>query len=290
MSSPSSVRVPSDLITLPWHAEPRGLIEAGSPPLILLTGEPGTGKTTFAHHMAMTFTGQPAVVMSGSPEVEQGHIFGRMSLVGGETRFIDGPLPQALKTGRYLIIEEFSLIPIEVRSDLLPLRDQSQITNPLTGEVLPVPKEFRLIATSNSETLSCRKNAGVARVLFDGFWIYEVPDLDDIQVGRFLKHHYPNASKKRVARVLELWNEYRSLKQGETEGKNSLSYRAAAQLMTLLERRMPETTAIRVALVNKFLATDPDLFSVAKTRLLVSSPSESGTEEGPDDMRSRTEA
>src|SRR5205823_14206864 len=131
----------------------------------------------YSQHAATLHTGRPPQMLSGSPETEQSHLFGRWVLAGDETRFVDGPLPRALKTGSWLLIEEFSQIPLECRASLLPLRDQTQMTNPLNGEVLLIPSEFRLIATSNKESMSCRRNSGIARVLYDGFFILETPEL-----------------------------------------------------------------------------------------------------------------
>lgn len=262
------------ILDLNWHADARTLLEIGEPPLVLLVGEPGSGKTTGARFFASQYTARPPRILSGSPETEQSHLFGRWTLVGQETRFIDGPLPAALKEGSWLLIEEFSQIPIECRSALLPLRDQNEITNPLNGEVLSVPPSFRLIATSNSESLTCRKNTGIAKVLYDGFLTLEIPELDDIQIGRFLRHHFPKASRHRVERVLALWNEYRSLTSRGATGKSLLSYRAASHLMSLLERDMDEVRAVQIALVNKFLAGDPDLFSAAKLKNSISDTAE----------------
>jgi hypothetical protein len=133
--------------------------------------------------------------------------------------------------------------------------------------VLPIPAAFRLLATSNKESMTCRRNTGIARVLYDGFFILETPELTEEQVAGFLRHQFPAAAAERVARVIELWKEYRGLvgKDG-TEGKTQLSYRAAAHLLGLLEVGMDESRAIDVALVNKFLATDPDLFAAAKLK------------------------
>jgi nitric oxide reductase NorQ protein len=269
-----SVKDQPRILDLSWHADARMLLEIGKPPLVLLVGEPGCGKTTFARAAAIHYTARPPKTLSGSPETEQSHLFGRWTLSGNETRFIDGPLPVALKDNSWLLIEEFSQIPIECRASLLPLRDQDEITNPLNGEVLSVPPEFRLIATSNSESLTCRKNTGIAKVLYDGFFALEIPELDDIQVARFLRHHFPKASKHLVERVLALWNEYRNLNSRGASGKSLLSYRAAAHLMSLLERGMDEARAVQIALVNKFLAGDPDLFSAAKLKNSISDAAE----------------
>src|SRR5205823_1768500 len=109
---------------------------------------------------------------------------------------------------------------------------------------LPIPPGFCLIATSNSETLTCRKNTGIARVLYDGFLILVVQELDDVQVARFLHHHFPHAGKDRVARVLKLWNDYRDLTSKGVSARSHLSYRAAAHLMSLLEQGLDEVRAV----------------------------------------------
>jgi MoxR-like ATPase len=269
-----------NILELPWHSDARMLLDVGEPPLVLLAGEPGTGKTTFARHIAERYTGRPPLVLSGSAEAEQSHLFGRWTLAGEETRFIEGPLPASLKGDKWLLIEEFSQIPLECRSSLLPLRDQKEITNPLNGEAIAIPASFRLIATSNSETLTCRKNTGIAKVLYDGFLVLEVPELDDEQVGRFLRHHFRQANKRRVGRVLKLWNEYRDLTSKGSSGKNHLSYRAASHLLALLEMGMDEVRAGQIALVNKFLASDPDLFGAAKLKNSISSPEHSAPPDG----------
>lgn len=255
-----------DIIPFQWHADADTALSLGTPPLVLLVGDPGGGKTTLARYKARKFTGFDPLVINGSPETEQSHIFGRWTLAGTETKFLDGPLPLALKLNRWLACEDFSLIPLECRSALLPLRDQREIINPLNGEVLAIPESFRLVATSNSESLTCRKNAGIGKVLYDGFLVIECGELSDAQVLSMLEMHFPRTTVDRRHRVLSLWNEYREFKNKGSSGKSHLSYRAADHLMRLMEAGMNEHRAVQIALVNKFLPSDADLFQAASLK------------------------
>jgi nitric oxide reductase NorQ protein len=256
-----------DLVELSWFKDARLLVEEHR--LVLLVGEPGVGKTTFALHEARRVTSQEAQVLSGSPETELAHLFGMWTLAGEETRFADGPLPRALKDGSWLLVEELSLIPVECRAALLPLRGQGRITNPLNGESLAIPAAFRLIATSNPETMRCRRSVGIVGALYDDFLIMEVPVLSNEKVADLLRHHFPRASAQRIDSVLKLWEEYRQVRRSSDDLVACLSYRAAAHLLALLERGMSRETAIQVALVNKFIA-DRDMHATAKLKRMVS--------------------
>jgi hypothetical protein len=153
----------------------------------------------------------------------------------------------------------------------MELRDQQTLTNRRNkGEVVPIPAGFRVIATSNSETLTCRKNAGIATVLYDGFQILEVPQLSDPQVFVLLRHELPAVAEARLRRAMELWNEYRDFSSRGSSGRTYLSFRAAKQLVRLLEAGLAEERAVQIALVNKFMPGDPDLFSAAKLKATLS--------------------
>jgi hypothetical protein len=253
------------IVHLPWHNVAKTMLALPFPRMNLWVGPPGTGKTTYANYLALTLTGQPPVVLAGSPSTEPSHFWGHFELAGDETVWRDGALSVSLRSQRPLVIEDFSLIPVEVRADLLPARDQSTITNPITKETLPIG-QWRCICTSNSEALTCRKNSGIAAVLYDGFQILEIPDLHDDQVGQFLEHQFPQTSRPRLKQVMKLWSEYRDISSKGASARSYLSYRAAAHLTALLEAGLDENTAVTVALCNKLLPLDEDLFSVAQLK------------------------
>lgn len=259
------------LLPMPWHEDAELILKDDANRLVCIVGEPGCGKSTWAKEKAAQMTGQHPEVIDGSPGIEERHIFGKTELVGtssGATQTVDsdGPLPRALKQGKWLIAEEFSLIPHEVRSYFLPLRGQKHLTNPLTGEVIPIPNGFRLVATSNFENMACRRNSGTTRALLDDFLILEVPEPTEKEIRAWLKFHHPRAAPAKLDWVIEKWLEYRNLSASNDRDKTQyLSYRAAAHLLRLSEAGMRPEKAVLIALVNKYIS-DADLFTTAKIR------------------------
>ncbi len=85
------------IVTLPWHDTVRRLIKADCR-LCVIIGEPGVGKTFFARRLVEELRGAEGVVISGSPELDLSSLWGRWTLVAGETRFMPGPLATALES------------------------------------------------------------------------------------------------------------------------------------------------------------------------------------------------
>ncbi|NUM37463.1 MAG: AAA family ATPase [Candidatus Brocadiae bacterium] len=250
-----------NIIPFEWHSIAFKMLKLNR--LSLFVGEPGSGKTTWAMMAALKFTGQEGEILQGTPDTEISHIWGFFALANGETKFCDGPLPRALKKGRFLIVEELNLIPIEARSSFLTLRGHRNITNPFTGEELPIPDSFRLIATSNPENLKCRNQPQIAQMLLDDFVIMEVPRMTAKEVELLLSFHYPDTSTELLGKVSTLWQKY------ENVNKMYLSYRAAKHLMSLLLSGIEENEAIRIALINKYI-TDSDVFTTAQLKFSIS--------------------
>lgn len=254
------------LVSFPWHARFEAALCVHR--LVMLVGPPGVGKTTVALAASRRRNEAWPEMLQGSPETELSHLYGHYGLMGGETRFLDGPLTRALRQGVDFVIEEFNLVPLEVRASLLALRGVDSVVVPDTGERLVIPEAFRLIATSNPDSLTCRRQGHIAQALFDDFLTIVCPRLEAEDVERLLHHHFPGENK-RVTDVVGLWKRFENLatrSRDDEEDAVRLSYRAAEHLMKLLRHGMEREAAVEVAFVNKYLI-DREVHSAAQIQL-----------------------
>ena len=109
---------------------------------VLLKGPTGCGKTRFMEYMAWRLE-QALVTISCHDDLTASDLIGRFLIVGGETRWIDGPLTTAVRLGAICYLDEI----VEARKDttvvIHPLADDRRIL-PIekTGEVLNATSSF----------------------------------------------------------------------------------------------------------------------------------------------------
>jgi nitric oxide reductase NorQ protein len=116
---------------------------------LLIKGPTGCGKTRFVEHMAARL-GRALITVSCHDDLGAADLVGRHLIVGGETRWSDGPLARAVRTGAICYLDEV----VEARKDttvvLHPLADDRRVL-PIerTGEQLAAPPEFMLVISYN---------------------------------------------------------------------------------------------------------------------------------------------
>ena len=116
---------------------------------ILLKGPTGCGKTRFMEHMAWRLQ-RPLVTVSCHDDLTASDLVGRYLIIGGETKWIDGPLSAAIRSGALCYLDEV----VEARKDttviIHPLADdRRQLPIEKTGELLNAPPEFCLAVSYN---------------------------------------------------------------------------------------------------------------------------------------------
>ena len=116
---------------------------------ILLKGPTGCGKTRFVEAMAHDL-GRPLITVSCHDDLTTADLVGRYLLHGGETRWEDGPLTRAVRSGAICYLDEV----VEARQDttvvLHPLADhRRQLPIERLGITLDAAPGFCLVVSYN---------------------------------------------------------------------------------------------------------------------------------------------
>lgn len=99
---------------------------------VLLKGPTGCGKTRFVEHMAWHLSNEPLVTVTCHDDMTSADLVGRYLLASDGTRWLDGPLTQAVRSGAICYLDEI----VEAR------KDTTVILHALTDHrrVLPVER------------------------------------------------------------------------------------------------------------------------------------------------------
>jgi nitric oxide reductase NorQ protein len=222
---------------------------------VLLKGPTGCGKTRFMEHMAWRL-GRPLVTVSCHDDLTASDLVGRYLIVGGETRWVDGPLAHAVRIGALCYLDEI----VEARKDttvvIHPLADDRRVL-PVekTGELLRAPPEFCLAISYNpgyQSVLKDLKQSTRQRFVAVEFR-YPAPELErDIIVRE------SGVSEETAARLVRFAGMTRNLKgQGLDEGAST---RLLVHTAKLIVSGVSPAAACRGA-VTEALTDDPEMIA-----------------------------
>lgn len=118
---------------------------------VILTGGTGVGKTTHITQLANRIN-QPLLRINFNGETRMSDLVGKVHVVAGETRWMDGVLPLAMRNGWWLLLDELDFAEPAVLSLLHPvLEDESVLVlKENSGEIIRPHPNFRIFATANS--------------------------------------------------------------------------------------------------------------------------------------------
>ena len=116
---------------------------------ILIKGPTGCGKTRFVRHMANRL-GRELITVSCNEDTSATDLLGRHLLLGGETRWSDGPVTRAVRNGAILYLDEIA----EARADAIVVvhsitDDRRELFLDRTGESIMAGPEFMVVASFN---------------------------------------------------------------------------------------------------------------------------------------------
>lgn len=231
---------------------------------LMIKGPTGCGKTRFIQHMAETL-GRPLITVSCNEDTSATDLLGRHLLVGGETRWVDGPVTRAVREGSLLYLDEIA----EARADALvvihSLGDhRRELWLDRTGESLVAPPEFMLVVSYNpGYQRSMRELKPSTRQRFVALSFDYPAETQEIEiVGR-----ESGADRSVAKRIVRIAHQIRNLT--ELSLLESVSTRLLVAAAKLVVRGVPPRLACRTAIAEP-LSDDADTLSALRQVIEVS--------------------
>lgn len=162
---------------------------------VLLTGGTGVGKTTHIVQLAARIK-QPLLRINFNGETRMSDLIGKMNVINGETVWVDGVLPTAMRNGYWILFDEIDFADPAVLSLLHPVLEQNPILTLKEngGEIIKPHPLFRIFATANSiGAMSDRSSAyGGTNTMNEAFldrWqvlmVDNLPEKEEIKVIKY---------------------------------------------------------------------------------------------------------
>ena len=143
--------IPSGIYHVLEGGEPEMVMHALSEAeSLMLIGDSGVGKSRLIQYLAQE-TRTPLMAPCGHSEVTAESLLGCMTAVNGSTVWQDGVLPEAMKRGYWLMIEEINSVDPGIAKSLNELLDNRSVTITIAGRPRSVraAEGFRLICATN---------------------------------------------------------------------------------------------------------------------------------------------
>ncbi|MFC1718517.1 AAA family ATPase [Candidatus Poribacteria bacterium] len=143
--------IPSDITYILEGTPPEMVVytfESGES--LLMVGESGVGKSKMIQYLAQE-TNTPLLNACGHNEITVENLLGTMTVVNGNTIWKDGILPEAMRRGYWMLLDEINSIDPGVMKVINELLDNRRITITVAGEprMVKAHRDFRFVCTMN---------------------------------------------------------------------------------------------------------------------------------------------
>ncbi|MCX6981962.1 MAG: CbbQ/NirQ/NorQ/GpvN family protein [Verrucomicrobia bacterium] len=219
---------------------------------LMVKGPTGCGKTRFIQHMAEKL-GRTLITVSCNEDTSATDLLGRHLLLGGETKWVDGPVTRAVRTGALLYLDEIA----EARPDALvvihSLTDhRRELFLDRTGETLQAADSFMLIVSYNpGYQRSMRELKPSTRQRFIALNFGYPPEALEVEIiaGE------TGVEKATAKRLVQIGRQIRNLT--ELSLMESVSTRLLVAAARLIARGVPPRLACQSAIAEP-LTDEPD--------------------------------
>lgn len=195
---------------------------------VLLTGGTGVGKTTHITQLAARID-QPMLRINFNGETRMSDLIGKVQVIAGETRWVDGVLPMAMRNGYWLLLDELDFADPAVLSLLHPVLEDDPVLvlKENAGQIIRPHPNFRLFATANSiGAMSDRASSysgtnQMNEAFLDRWQVLMVDNLSAKEEIRVIKDESPALKSKWVKQIVDFANKARVK---DDDGDNSIGY------------------------------------------------------------------
>lgn len=210
---------------------------------VLLTGHMGCGKTSLFEQFAAQIS-QPVFRVNMNGQTTISDFVGFWTAKGGETSWVDGALPLAMRRGYWLIIDELDFAEASILSVLNSVAEKGgKLFLKEKGHEIVVPhKDFRLLATANTAGImeNCRhiyQGANILnRALLDRFRVYHVDYLKAAHEAAVLANTVAGLPAEAAQVLVKLANDIRQGFNNE-ELASTFSLRQLIDFAELMTRK-----------------------------------------------------
>jgi len=223
---------------------------------VMLVGHTGCGKSSLIEQMAARI-GQPCLRVNMNGQTTIGDFVGLYTVKGGETVWVDGALPLAMRNGYWLIIDELGFAESAILSVLnYVLEPNGKLTLKEKGhEIVEPHANFRLFATDNaagcmSDYRSLYQGTNLMNEAFMDRWrVYHVDYLPAEEEAKVLAASVPRMTIKIATHLVKVANMVR-----EAFRKEEIS-------CTFSLRRLIDWSELMIRYRDPVKAAGPSIFS-----------------------------
>ena len=206
-------------------------INAAEP--VLLSGGAGVGKTTSVLQLAAK-TNHPVLRANFNGETRLSDFLGKMTVVNGQTLWVDGILPMAMKNGYWLILDEIDFADPAILSLLHPVLEENSILvlKENNGEIIKPHTNFRIFGTANSVCAMQDRSSNFTgtnqmnEAFMDRWQVLLIPNLNQKEELKIVRAKVKGLKNRWAKKIVEFANKVRSRElEGFEFGNDAFSTR-----------------------------------------------------------------